>query len=76
MQSTFDVQRDHEKLLHQAMRLLAEQGILYFSNNLRTFKLGEAIEQQYQVKNISRATLPKDFERNPKIHHCWTLTHR
>ncbi len=75
---TFDVQRDHVELLSNALRLLANGGELIFSNNFRRFQLDEeALKQAHpglMIEEISRQTLPKDFERNPKIHRCWRLT--
>jgi 23S rRNA (guanine2445-N2)-methyltransferase / 23S rRNA (guanine2069-N7)-methyltransferase len=32
-----------------------------------------AVSERYKVTDISRATLPKDFERNPRIHQCFEL---
>ncbi len=76
MNDTLDIQRDHQMLIDKTMRILKPQGDLIFSNNLRRFRLDPAIEGQYQVENISRLTLPSDFERNPRIHHCWRIRHR
>ena len=56
------------------MRLLAQDGILYFSNNLRSFTLDDAIEVRYAVKDISKQSIPDDF-RNKKIHQCWEIRH-
>lgn len=75
MTSTFDVQRDHVMLLQATMKLLSKDGILIFSNNLRSFKMARGELDGFDIKDISRATLPKDFERNPKIHNCWRITH-
>ncbi len=73
MRSTFDVQRDHVMLLQNTGRLLSPDGILIFSNNRRQFKMDQAALSELQIENISRASLPKDFERNPKIHNCWKI---
>lgn len=75
MHSTFDVQRDHVMLIRNTMQLLAPQGTLIFSNNLRSFTMDHEALSEFQIKDITRATLPKDFERNPKIHNCWDITH-
>ncbi|WP_102795379.1 bifunctional 23S rRNA (guanine(2069)-N(7))-methyltransferase RlmK/23S rRNA (guanine(2445)-N(2))-methyltransferase RlmL [Bowmanella denitrificans] len=77
MQSTWDVQRDHLAMLADAKRCLRKGGKLVFSNNLRQFKLDEkgVTELGLRFENISADTLPEDFKRNPKIHHCWLLTH-
>ncbi|PIT20442.1 oxidoreductase [Snodgrassella alvi] len=72
MLDILDIQRDHEKLIDGAMSLLSSQGVLFFSNNLRSFRLNSALEQRYQIRNISRKTLPEDF-RNARIHQCWEI---
>lgn len=78
MDTTWDVQRDHVALLKDAMSCLQADGFIYFSNNLRKFTLDqEALaELGLQALNISRKTLPEDFLRNPKIHHCWEITNQ
>lgn len=73
MEGTFDVQRDHVTLLKKTARLLEPDGILIFSNNLRRFKMDRSALAALDIEDISRATLPKDFERNPKIHNCWKI---
>nr|WP_279031267.1 class I SAM-dependent methyltransferase [Snodgrassella alvi] len=75
MLDILDIQRDQEKLIDGAMRLLSKQGSLYFSNNLRSFTLNLVLEQRYDVNNISRKTIPEDF-RNTRIHQCWEIRHR
>ncbi|MES2859752.1 MAG: bifunctional 23S rRNA (guanine(2069)-N(7))-methyltransferase RlmK/23S rRNA (guanine(2445)-N(2))-methyltransferase RlmL [Pseudomonadota bacterium] len=73
----FDVQRDHVRLLQAAMARLADNGILYFSNNFRRFKLdAEAVSTFADVEDISASTIPPDFARNPRIHRTWRLTPR
>ena len=71
----FSVQKDHETLLHLAMKRLTREGTLIFSNNFRNFKLADSITEQYKVEDISTETLPHDFARNPKIHRCWLISH-
>jgi 23S rRNA (guanine2445-N2)-methyltransferase / 23S rRNA (guanine2069-N7)-methyltransferase len=73
MDDILDVQRDHRALIDRCMALLAPGGKLVFSNNAQKFKLDAEIGQLYKVTDISRATLPKDFERNPRIHQCFEL---
>jgi 23S rRNA m(2)G-2445 methyltransferase (EC 2.1.1.52) len=74
MDNVFDIQRDHVELLNKAAQLLTKKGTLIFSTNFRKFKLDEQALEQLSAENISRQTLPKDFERNPKIHYCWNLS--
>jgi len=73
MDDILDVQRDHRALIDRCMALLAPGGKLVFSNNAQKFKLDAEVGQAYQVTDVSRATLPKDFERNPRIHQCFEL---
>lgn len=75
MLDILDIQRDHQKLIDGAMALLASDGLLFFSNNLRSFALDEAVTQKYAVKEISKQSVPEDF-RNKKIHQCWEIRHR
>ena len=67
----FDVQRDHVRLLELAMRHLAPGGLLIFSTNFRKFVLDESLGSRFAIRNISRETIPLDFERNSRIHQCW-----
>jgi 23S rRNA (guanine2445-N2)-methyltransferase / 23S rRNA (guanine2069-N7)-methyltransferase len=76
MAATFDVQRDHVALIRQAAALLAPQGILIFSTNFRKFKIEAAALPELLLEDISRATIPRDFERNPRIHQCWRISKR
>lgn len=73
MKGTFDIQRDHVKLLQSVSRLLAPQGVMIFSNNLRSFKMDAAGLPGLKIEEISGSTLPADFARNPKIHNCWRI---
>ena len=73
MEDSFDIQRDHVELVQKTAALLAPGGLLVFSNNFRRFKLDEEGLAGLEVENISALTLPKDFARNPKIHHCWKI---
>jgi 23S rRNA (guanine2445-N2)-methyltransferase / 23S rRNA (guanine2069-N7)-methyltransferase len=76
MTDILDVQRDHADLVHRCMALLADGGKLVFSNNAQKFKLDAELADRYQVKDITRATIPKDYERNPRIHVCYEFTAR
>jgi len=72
----FDVQREHVELLRLAMDRLTSDGVLYFSNNARRFKLDvEAIRAFAEIEDISPSTIPPDFARNPRIHRAWRLRH-
>ncbi|WGE91425.1 bifunctional 23S rRNA (guanine(2069)-N(7))-methyltransferase RlmK/23S rRNA (guanine(2445)-N(2))-methyltransferase RlmL [Actinobacillus genomosp. 1] len=77
MEDSWDVQRDHIKLMTQLKRILTADGTIVFSNNKRGFKMDfEGLaELGLQAENISHKTLPLDFERNPQIHNCWIIRH-
>jgi 23S rRNA (guanine2445-N2)-methyltransferase / 23S rRNA (guanine2069-N7)-methyltransferase len=74
MENTFDVQRDHAALLTDTARLLAPDGVLIFSNNLRSFKMDFESLTGLHIEDITRSTIPEDFARNPRIHNCWKIT--
>ncbi len=73
MDDTFDVQRDHAALISDAAALLEPDGILVFSTNLRRFKIDREALSSLTVEDITRKTIPQDFERNPKIHQCFRI---
>jgi 23S rRNA (guanine2445-N2)-methyltransferase / 23S rRNA (guanine2069-N7)-methyltransferase len=73
MTGTLDVQRDHARLLRDTMRLLAPDGLLVFSTNYTRFEIDRAGLPGLVVEDISGATIPKDFERNPRIHRCYLV---
>ena len=73
MVNTFDVQRDHVELLQKTLRHLAPGGTLIFSNNLRKFVMDSSLVADWEIENISKQTIPFDFERNPRIHNCWLI---
>jgi 23S rRNA (guanine2445-N2)-methyltransferase / 23S rRNA (guanine2069-N7)-methyltransferase len=76
MQETLDVQRDHVALIGKAVERLAPGGELVFSTNLRTFRMDRDALAYLRCEDLSRATLPRDFERNPRQHHCWRIERR
>jgi len=74
MEDTFDVQRDHAALLQDTAALLDAKGVLILSTNLRRFKIDRAALTGFDVEDITRKTIPKDFERDAKIHQCFRIT--
>lgn len=74
MIADFDVERDQVKLILDVAKLLKPDGVLYFSNNKRDFKLSDEISGQFKVKNITKDTIPIDFH-DQKIHHCFEITY-
>ncbi|MDD2814161.1 MAG: bifunctional 23S rRNA (guanine(2069)-N(7))-methyltransferase RlmK/23S rRNA (guanine(2445)-N(2))-methyltransferase RlmL [Thiotrichaceae bacterium] len=76
MEGVLDVQRDHVELIRAAMRCLTRRGVLIFSNNYQRFKLDTEALSDLEIQDMSAATLPKDFARNPKIHQCWKIANK
>ncbi|MGZ8173894.1 MULTISPECIES: bifunctional 23S rRNA (guanine(2069)-N(7))-methyltransferase RlmK/23S rRNA (guanine(2445)-N(2))-methyltransferase RlmL [Methylobacter] len=73
MDAVFDIQNDHVQLINNAISLLSPGGVLYFSTNFRRFKIDKQALSDLIVEDISAATIPEDFARNPKIHYCWRI---
>ena len=72
MNESFEVEREQELLVNHCMRLLKPNGVLYFSNNKRSFKIAAPLKSQYLINDITALTLPKDF-RDAKIHHVFEI---
>jgi 23S rRNA (guanine2445-N2)-methyltransferase / 23S rRNA (guanine2069-N7)-methyltransferase len=73
MDREFDVQRDHVDLIRAALRLLAPGGLLLFSTNFRKFRLDDEALADLEIRDISRSTISRDFERDTRIHHCFEI---
>ncbi len=75
---TLDVQRDHATLIQLAARRLAADGVMIFSNHLKRFRMDcEAVSAAgLDLEDITRQTIPRDFARNPRSHHCWRIRKR
>lgn len=72
MDSSFEVERDQTFLVESCMKLLKPDGVLFFSNNKRSFKLEPALSEKYFVRDITASTIPKDF-RDQKIHRVFEI---
>ena len=72
MTDEFEVERDQNFLVNCCMEMLSPEGVLYFSNNKRKFKISPEILATYSVKDITTETIPQDFH-DQKIHHCFEL---
>ncbi|QWT17658.1 bifunctional 23S rRNA (guanine(2069)-N(7))-methyltransferase RlmK/23S rRNA (guanine(2445)-N(2))-methyltransferase RlmL [Collinsella sp. zg1085] len=76
-QRSWDVQRDHVELLSAIQQILMPSGVAVFSCNLRNFKPAwdELAALGLKLTDISAQTIPPDFARNQKIHHCYLVEH-
>lgn len=75
MEGNFEVERDQEFLINQCMKILNPDGVLYFSNNKRKFKLAEGLSEKYLIKDISTYSIPQDFH-DKKIHICFEIKNK
>lgn len=71
----FDVQRDHAELLIGVSRLLTRDGVCVFSCNLRGFvpDVETLAKAGVEIEDVTEGTIPEDFARNAKIHHCYLV---
>ena len=74
MDEMFDVQEDYPFLIGKALKLLAKEGVIFFSTNSRKFDFDRNAIPPCEIFDISKKTLPIDF-RDPKIHGCWKISH-
>ena len=72
---TWDVQRDHVELLAGVSRLLTQGGHAIFSCNLRGFRpeTRKLARAGVVLQDITAQTIPEDFARNQKVHHCYIV---
>lgn len=75
MEDNFEVERDQNFLVDSCMKMLSSDGVLYFSNNKRKFKISEQILSSYKVKNITEESIPQDFH-DKKIHCCFEIKNK
>lgn len=72
MERDFEVEDDQEFLVNACMKRLLPNGVLYFSNNKRRFKISENLRAEYQIEDMTEATIPPDFH-DQKIHRCFRV---
>jgi 23S rRNA (guanine2445-N2)-methyltransferase / 23S rRNA (guanine2069-N7)-methyltransferase len=75
MDDTLDIQRDHPELIHHALNRLAPGGLLIFSCNRRDFRL-QLDDDSLQIQDMTAKSIPEDFKRNRRIHHCWFISRK
>ncbi|MBV8405878.1 MAG: bifunctional 23S rRNA (guanine(2069)-N(7))-methyltransferase RlmK/23S rRNA (guanine(2445)-N(2))-methyltransferase RlmL, partial [Gammaproteobacteria bacterium] len=76
MTGVLDIARDHPELIDGCVRLLSAGGLLVFSSNAQRLRLDPTLSERYEVRDVSTATLPEDFARNPRIHRCYEVRAR
>jgi 23S rRNA (cytosine1962-C5)-methyltransferase len=75
MEEFLDIQRDHVTLINDVAAHLSPQGSILFSTNYRRFELDRERLSSWQIRDLTRATTPFDFEgRFSRL--CFLLTRR
>jgi 23S rRNA (guanine2445-N2)-methyltransferase / 23S rRNA (guanine2069-N7)-methyltransferase len=74
MEGDFDVQRDHVHLIQDTVRLLVPEGTLIFSTNRRKFTLEESALEGLVIEDITKETIPRDFEKSRWVHKCYKIS--
>ena len=73
MTRSFDINRDYIELITDCTKLLAQDGLLIFSTNSKSFKLEPSkLPSQLQIKNITHKSVPEDF-KSKRPHQCWLI---
>jgi 23S rRNA (cytosine1962-C5)-methyltransferase len=67
-----DIQRDHVELLNKTLRALSSDGIIYFSTNYSKFEIDTAHIEATDIKDITKATTPFDFQ-GKLFRYCYKL---
>ena len=67
MQESFDIQRDHEALIIDTMKLLNEQGVLIFSTNRRGFKLSDICRRVWRLPILAVIPFPRILNAGRKF---------
>lgn len=62
MKDFLDIQRDHVELINDALTALTDNGIIYFSTNFSKFVMENELIHATEIKDITKATTPFDFE--------------
>ncbi len=73
MKDFLDIQRDHVELLNDMLAAMQPGGIIYFSTNFTKFQMEAELIRAGDIKDITKATTPFDFEGKLK-RWCYRVT--
>lgn len=73
MKDFLDIQRDHPELLNDVLAATSPGGVIYFSTNFTKFQLEKDQVRATEIRDITRATTPFDFEGKLK-RWCYRIT--
>jgi 23S rRNA (cytosine1962-C5)-methyltransferase len=72
MKDFLDIQKDHAVLINDCLKGMRKDGMLYFSTNFREFSLEKEKIKASDIKDITKATMPFDFE-GKLFRRCYTI---
>lgn len=70
---SFDVNRDHPRLIQEALKVMAPGSQLFFSTNHQRFEPRLENLAAKDLTEITHLTIPEDY-RNRQVHRCWQMT--
>jgi 23S rRNA (cytosine1962-C5)-methyltransferase len=73
MKDFLDIQRDHADLINLCLKKMKAGSQLFFSSNLRNFVLDREFIQANDIRDITRATTPFDFD-DKLLRWCYLIT--
>ena len=73
MAESFEVQRDHVRLLRETLYLLERGGVLYFSTSFRGFRLDSEALPGWRFDELTPRSIPEDV-RDRRVHRCWRVS--
>ncbi len=73
MKDFLDIQRDHVELINDVLKATSPGGIVFFSTNFTRFVFEKEGIQATEIKDITKATTPFDFEGKLK-RWCYKIT--
>ncbi|MDC0980230.1 class I SAM-dependent methyltransferase [Bdellovibrionales bacterium] len=75
METIFEVEKEQDFLVKSCMKILTDDGLLYFSCNKRNFKLSTFLQNRFAIKDVTTPSIPIDY-RDKKIHKCFEIRHK
>lgn len=73
MKDFLDIQADHVTLLNKTLKAMSAGGVIFFSTNYRRFVLDQENIQAAEIRDITKATTPVDFQ-GKLFRWCYKLT--
>jgi len=72
---SFDIAKDHPRLLNKALSLMKAGSIVFFSTNHQDFELHMDLLKTGTATKITATTIPEGYIiPRKKIHRCWKIT--